>query len=320
MQLVVRTGLWVALALGCVGGAVALLRPAGGSETPAADPAAAGWIVPAPAAGVAEKTVERWLKATDEQRDELVGMFVEPPISAQDADTDGLGGTGLDVRRVTTVAGKRLQDGYWSVTVAVDLMVATGTDATDGGATEAGTTDTTAPTDQSTTTTDPVTGAPAVEGDTAHESVTWFFELGIVAVDDDRYLALAAPSLVPAPSTGTAAWTVSGDRAAPEPGDPMADLVQKFLAALLAGGGDPAPYLAPGAEVPDAQGTPPFADLSVVELATKDLGDGQTWVLAHVVATTPEGAHLPLTYDLVVVERVDRWEVVKLSGVPTLIE
>ena len=42
MQLVVRTGLWVALALGCVGGAVALLRPAGGSETPAADPAAAG--------------------------------------------------------------------------------------------------------------------------------------------------------------------------------------------------------------------------------------------------------------------------------------
>lgn len=108
LQLAVRSGLWVALALGCVGGAVAILRPAGGSETPTEDPTATGRMVPGPVAGVAEKTVERWLKVNDAQRDDLAGMFVEPPSSAEDADTDELGGTGLDVRRVTTVAGERL--------------------------------------------------------------------------------------------------------------------------------------------------------------------------------------------------------------------
>jgi hypothetical protein len=35
---------------------------------------------------------------------------------------------------------------------------------------------------------------------------------------------------------------------------------------------------------------------------------------------TPDGARLPLTYDVTVVERIDRWEVEALRGVPTYIE
>jgi hypothetical protein len=42
-------------------------------------------------------------------------------------------------------------------------------------------------------------------------------------------------------------------------------------------------------------------------------------VLAHIKATTPGGARQMFSYELVVVERVDRLEIVQFSGAPTMV-
>jgi hypothetical protein len=318
-QQLVRAGLWVALVVGCVGGLVALVRPGGDDRPPVTTAPSGGDVVPAPVAGVAELTVERWLAASDAERRELDELFAEPVAGADGAaGRDGSGG--LPVTQVTTVAGERLEEGYWSVTVAAELV---GLDPTTTSSSSDGDPGTATSPPAEGNDGDPGTSAspPALEDDSddAATTTTWFVEIGIVA-RGDGYLALTTPAVLPAPPTGDPDWTVSGDRAAPEPDDELADLVGRFLSALLAGSGDPAPYLAPGTEVTAAD-PPPFAEVEVAELAVEDLGAGQLWVSVHVLATTADGgATLPATYDLVLVERADRWEVVELAGVPTLIE
>jgi len=303
MQLVVRAGLWAALVVGCLGGLVALLRPTGDDGAAPAATTDDRAMVPAQVAGVAERTVEGWLTASDAERRELDELFAEPlPVTEETADDGG----GLAVEAVTTVAGQRLDDGYWSVTVVaelagsgaeapVDLEDAAGAEETAGA-------------------------APSEPSDAATGQTTWFVEIGIVDDGGGGYVALSTPAVLPSPPGDDPAWAVPGTRAAVDPDDPMAELVERFLAALLTGAGDAGPYLAPGVELPVAD-PPPFAELELVELASEELDDGQVWVSAQVLATTADGgATLPTSYDLVLVPRSDRWEVVELSGVPTLIE
>jgi hypothetical protein len=313
LQLALRAGLWAALGIGCVGGTVAL---AGGREEPPTvpeAPVAEEWSVPGPATGVAEDTVGRWLAASEEERTELAGLFVEPPPTVDDAGgrlepvgtgggRDGSGG-GVTVTRVRAVAGERLQDGYWSVTVAAEVRLPEDDPAPA----------TTAPADEA----DGIEDGGGGEGD--DRTTTWFVEVGIVGDSNAGFVALAAPAIVPPPPVGESTWGLAGERRTVEEDDPLAQLIERFLGAVLAGDGDPSPYLAPGAEIGPADPAP-FTDVVVVDLATEELDEGRTWVLAHVVAVTADGARLPLSYDVTVVERVDRWEVEALGGVPTFIE
>lgn len=324
LQVVVRAGLWTALGIGCVGGIVALVRPAGPPAEVVSDPSADASMVPAPVAGVAELTVERWLTATAEERQDLGELFAEPPPAGDTGyGSDETGG--LTVSRVTSVGGERLDDGYWSVTVAVELAGsglpngarAEGTADRDGADNASDEVD-----DSNRDSADPddvIDGTGGEPAGQADQPTTWFLQVGIVGDGDDGFVALTTPAVVPAPSAGDPDWSVSGSPQAPEADDPLADMVEQFLSALLAGAGDHTPYLAPGAEV-SAADPPVFTEIAVVELATDDLGDSQVWVSVQVLATTADEVELPLTYDLVLVERTDRWEVVELSGVPTLIE
>lgn len=294
MQLGLRVGLWAALAVGCVGGIVAIVRPADGTPEVVDDGASIDISdVPGPVANVAEDTVERWLTATGDEQEALADLFVEPP-AAQGAAEAGFG-EGIAVGQVSAISGKQLHEGYWSVTVAAELPVGEGAAAT------------TVPEG------DAMDGTSAPEGPT-----TWYVEIGIVGDGDSGYLALTAPAVVPAPERRDADWAVAGERTEVQADDPLATLVETFLTAVLAGGGDSAPYLAPGAAV-TAPDPAPFTSVALAEIATEDAGDGRTWVLAHIVATTATGATLPLTYDLTLVDRGDRWEVESLSGIPTSI-
>lgn len=120
VQLVARGALWTALALGAVGGTVTLLGlgEGEGEHVPvsATEDSAAGISVPAPVAGTAELAVAEWLTATEEDREHLDSLFVEPVTLPADD------GSQVEVQQATTVAGHLVQDGYWAVTVRTEVV------------------------------------------------------------------------------------------------------------------------------------------------------------------------------------------------------
>lgn len=285
----------MALAVGCIGGLVGLLRPSPSPEV-VVEPSADERIVPAPVAGVAELAVEEWLTATEAEREELAGLFVEEPFLPAGTPESEADDAPI-VSRVTTVGGQRLEDGYWSVTVAADV-VEPGTPPAGGGTDDTGDADEAVP-----------------DGRTR-----WFLEVGIVGDGNGGYVPLAAPAVMPAPPADTPDWGVGGSSVDLESDDPLVATIEQFLTALLTGEGEASRYLATGVEIPVAD-PPPFDDVTVEQITLEESGDdAETWVLVAVLATTPGGAQVPLTYDLVTVRRSDRWEILALSGFPTLID
>jgi hypothetical protein len=297
VQIAARVALWGAVAFGCIGGIVAMVRPAGGGEEPVVAETDDS-LVPAPVAGTAERIAHEWLLATEADQERLEELFVEVPTIGNP------GGQVLEVREVTTVAGRRLADGYWAVTVAADVVDAEPEEGS-VGSTE----------DQM----EDAAGGAADEGEEPPREATWYLDIGIVGQIDGGLVALSAPSVMPGPPAALPDWRV-GDTSFGEAseGDPIVATVQGFLTAMLTGEGDPSRYAAPGTEMRAA--TPaPFVEVAVQDISTDETDDGRTWVLAQVLGTTRGGVSQLYTYDLIVTQRVDRWEVDTLSGVPTVL-
>jgi hypothetical protein len=284
-QLATRVGLWSAVALGALGGVVGLVRP---PVHPADAVADGGGVdhgsVPAPVAGTAELVVETWLTAGEEDEEALAALFLDPPSR------DEIHQVALSIEGLATVAGEQRAAGYWAVTVAADVMEEV-----------------------------------AVEGETPEDEptieqlrATWYMEVAIVGDVDGRLLALTAPAVVPAPDGAVADWRASVE-APREAGDGLlAETVEGFLGALLADGGDPSRYLAPGGEI-EAMTPAPFIAVELVAMTAEDYEDGQTRVLAEIVATTPGGTRTRLTYELMLGEWADRWEITRFSGAPSVV-
>lgn len=283
-QLALRVGLWAAVAVGAVGGMFGLLRaPVQHVEAVAEQVDAAG-AVPAPVAGTAELVVDAWLTAGSADDDALDALFVDPP------DTSELRAGGLVVEGLTTVSGEERASGYWAVTVAADVVEAI-----------------------------PVDDA-ASPGDSEPETVSsrWYLEVAIVGDVGGGLAALTTPALVPGPAEVATDWRASVDALRP-PGDgPLALTVEGFLGALLADGGDASRYMAPGVEI-DTLETPPFVAVDLVGMSDDELDDGMTRVLAEVTATTPGGSRTRLTYELMLSEWSDRWEIASFSGAPSVV-
>lgn len=290
----IRVLLWGAVAFGCLGGVVGLLRPPAkpAAPTTVAGPEQAG--VPAPVAGQAELVVREWLTATPDEEDQLLGLFVEPPV------LDGLSAGNLNVGRVTTIAGRVLQEGYWAVTVEAEVTETIPVSGSDDPA--AGE--------------DPGTATQQTE---ERRTSVWYLEVPIVGDPEKGLLALTTPSVLPGPPQASTGWQASvHEPVKPNADDPTLETVEGFLDALLAGTGDPGRYVAPRVKVTPAN-PPPFSDIEVVDVATDQLHEGEYRVLARIKALTPGGARQLFSYELVVVERVDRLEITQFSGAPTMV-
>jgi hypothetical protein len=284
-----RIGLWGAVCLGALGGLAGFLS-GGDGEAEAAAPEAAPdpAVVPAQVASMAELVVEEWLTAERADEDRLVGLFVEPPELPERLD-------GRDIERVRTVAGQLVQPGYWSVTAAVDLVQ----DIEDPPP-------------------DAATGDAATGDEDGPEQLTWFVEVGIVGDPTTALAALRTPAIMPAPPSVEDGWSSTTQRwESPDGEDELAQTVDGFLNALLAGEGDPGRYLASGVEIAPVDPAPLDA-VFVNELAVEELEDGRLRVQARVTGVVTEGQEQPLAYELVARWSDDRYEVLQLWGSSTL--
>jgi hypothetical protein len=97
----------------------------------------------------------------------------------------------------------------------------------------------------------------------------------------------------------------------------VAATVQGFLEALLAGGGDPGRYLAPGVVMTAAEPAP-FDTVEVREMAVEEMENDEIRIVAKVLATTPGGIQRIVSYELAAKPRADRWEILLLWGAPTI--
>ncbi len=285
-QLAARIGLWTAVVLGCLGGIVGALRPAAEAAEPVVEQPGDDAAVPAPVAGVAELAVGEWLTATDDDEERLDALFVES-VSLRGVDTERLSVDGL-----TTVAGRQVEEGYWAVTVAADVVELPASATADA------------------------TGEPP-----APTTTTWYVEVGVVGAVDGGLSALTTPAVLPAPPAVADDWrgTTGTSGRTPDANDPVVATVQGFLAALLTGEGDPSRYLAPGESIAAADPAP-FTELTVLQMAITDVDDTRARAWTQVQVTTPGGSRQVVAYEVLVAQRVDRWDVVEISGVPTGID
>ena len=215
-QLIARVALWGAVAFGCVGGCVGLVRPPA-DPIPVAAPEPPGSTSPAPVAGAAERVVSAWLSATDEEQADLGDLFVDEvrPVAAgarssivgrhDDRRSGGLGRLLVgDRRREVTEIPARTQR-------------------------------------RATTTATRV----AAHDDGAETVTTWYVEVGIVGDVESGLAALTTPACCLAPAAPRGGGRDDAGSAAGRPGRAVGH-VDGFLRALLAGDGDPARYMAPG--------------------------------------------------------------------------
>jgi hypothetical protein len=176
---------------------------------------------PAAALGFAEMAIHRWIEQDDPAS--LDRLFIEPP--------DGVTAPRWPVRvdDATAVASKPVADDYWSVTLAVQLLL----------------------------------------GPPPGHSVRWFVEVGVTRDDGGRFVVAGTPAIVAEPAavrgrrrlTDTVMLTPSAD-------DPLARTVTGFLAALLTGDGQIDRYTASGTEIA-AIDPPPFAKVVMGRLSTR---------------------------------------------------
>lgn len=285
VQAATRTALWGAVFLGAFGGGIALLRPTHSSDRgPAAADPAGDETVPAPVAGVAERAVHAWLTATEGDEDLLQSLFVEPP-PARDDDAPP-----ADVVELTTVAGRSLYEGFWTVTIAAEVAE---------------------------TSVDPAVGGAESDGLTSHEvRSTWFVEVGVVGSVDAGLAALSTPAIVPAPSSVSEEWRLlSGEEASAE--DPVVVTIDGFLRALLTGEGDVTRYVATDMLAPAV--TPaPFTEVVIDRVTVAEISPTEVLARTHAQGMTQRGFGVSLGYELAVEQRSGRWEVAGYSGAPAL--
>jgi hypothetical protein len=162
-------------------------------------------------------------------------------------------------------------------------------------------------------------GGGSGDRETERRTTKWILEVAIVGDVERGLMALTAPAVLPAGPVATTGWRPSvNEPKPPATDDPTAATVEGFFDAVLAGDGDPSRYVAPRVAI-EAADPPPFADTEVVSLAADEMTDGQYRVLAMIRAITPGGSHQMFSYELIVVERIDRLEIIQYSGAPTLV-
>ena len=273
LQRAIHWGLWSLVAFGALGGFVGLLRPAPAAPAGTASTSPSLTVVPPQVPGFAELAVRSWI-----ERSEIDTGLERYYVGADEADNRSE--PAREVATSSVVAVDPVEDGYWAVTVAAEVV-----EFDDAGAVGS-------------------TGA-------------WFVEVGIVVDGGGGLAAIGTPALVPAPSVVTDLRVAGAELRARQADDPVADAIEGLLTALLTGNGDLTRYLAPDTELAPIS-PPPIATLTLERLAETVNPAGGVVVRVLVTAVTSEGNEQPLGYEIALLERAGRWEATSLTGAPTL--
>ncbi|HET7486503.1 MAG TPA: conjugal transfer protein [Acidimicrobiales bacterium] len=182
--------------------------------------------------------------------------------------------------RTVTLAVEAVGERYWSVVVAAEVLLAA--------------------------------------GDEFRRDALRYYRVAVVQPGPGQPMAATSlPAEVPAPPAPSALRLDVGALERPRSDDPVADALGRFFSAFLAGQGELARYVAPGADLVAV--TPaPFAAVEVVRMATQELAGGARMVLAEVRGTDAGGRQQLLHYSLRLGQREQRWEVAELLPGPPL--
>jgi hypothetical protein len=303
-QLSIRAGLWCAIGIGLVGGLVGLVRPPAEAAAPTAQPGDGS--VPATVANFAELAIETWMTATPEDQEQLTVYFSQLP------DMRGLAMTERTIGRVRAVGGRELQEGYWRVTVAVEVVE---------------------PVEAPSTAVSDAPGEPTVPDDATNGSgegnhaddplpAVWHLQVGILGSARGGLIAADAPALMPPVGARVDETSIAVDGLAPPmANDPMTDAVEGFFRALLAGQGDVDRYLVRENRAGVAALDPaPFVQVDLELIAVETVDDEAKRVRAEIRGTTAGGAEQLLHYELLMEPHDGQWLIRDAGGAPTLTE
>ena len=264
-------GLWVLVVVGAVSGVAALVRPAPGSPAAEVPPPAS----PVAASGWAQLYVARWLSAGEGDEDRLRSFFPGVPSLT------GVRSGGLWAARTAAVGAVETSPGYWSVTVAAEVMAA------DRG------------------------GGWAPAG-------TRYYRVAVASTPGGAALvSTGLPAEVTAPALARPPRLVF-QSAGQVPVD-LGDSVERFVAAYVAGDGELARYVTPGSPLRPVRPAP-YAKVEISSVALDGpVAPGRpVRVLASVRATDADGRVAFLAYPLALASRDGRWEVTEILAVPPL--
>ena len=244
----------------------------GGGAAPAPI-AAVGGDAAVMVAGFAQMAVRRYVGEAGEGAEATMDGLVAGGVPPLDGVTPG----GYYVVDAVTVAVEDLGDGYWSATVACDLMASI----------------------------DEQYGPVGVR----------YYSVGVATGDGGGPVLVGLPAMVPAPAPAQAPELAAASLDAPAPDDPQVATIREFLGALLLGQGSISRYTAPGVRI-SAIDPPPFTELEVQEVAIADPEAEQTAARVTVHALDERGLAQRLQYALDLQEREGRWEIARLAGAP----
>ncbi|MFE0462284.1 hypothetical protein ACFW1A_23830 [Kitasatospora sp. NPDC058965] len=305
--LLLRGGIWAALAAGPLALAVAVAVPQMASGAPAA--AAAAPIVIAPPTGYAESFVDLWLRSAG-ATDSAALRAMAPGV-----DLPKVTGAAAMVEKTVAVRSAPLGGRTWQVTVAATLVLPPA--APQGGQSPQAS-------PQSAPQAPALSVGASSQGADAAVRVVRYFAVQVSMVrstgsggSPDSLVITGAPAQVSAPAALSDKDPATKTYGAPVSDGALRDTVAGFLAAYLSGVGDSTRYLAPSAKIP-APNMAPYAKVSLkgLEAATTvpaSPADGTALEVQADVLATDSAGEWPLEYPLRLTARAGRWEIAVLA-------
>jgi hypothetical protein len=270
-------GLWVLVVSALFVALLALLAASRASDAPdvtATDDGAAFQGDAARAAGFAEMAVRRYVGEAGQGAEDVMA----PLLNGQELDLEGVTPAGFYVVDATTVDLVDVGGGYWSATVALELMA-------------------------------------SVEGN--YEPIgARYYGAGVILDDTGGAVLADLPSQVPAPPAAESPGLLA-DALEPPDDSPQIDAAQEFLGALLLGEGSMQRLTAPGSDIQPID-PPPFEALEIDGAAIAEPDADATAVRVSLLAIDENGLAQRLHYTLGMRRRAGRWEVADLFRAPLL--
>lgn len=229
------------------------------------------------AEGFAELFIATYLGAGEDSTEDL-SVFLDG------VSLDGVESGSWSATRTTSLGAVEVAPGYYSVTVAAEVVAA---DADS-------------------------------EGQPVWVPVgTRFYSVGVAETESGWAIA-GLPTLMPAPVGATAPELLIDRRGGLDATPGLEEMVSRFLAAYLAGDGELTRYTSPSSPIVPVQ-PPPFAGVEILEAGMVETSDGVVEVAVVVRASDIAGRAQILEYALVVEQRDGRWEVSRLLPAPPLV-